>query len=71
MKKDFIKHSLVVGLASLPALSFAAAPDLTTLTASVDFSTVSDAVLAVGATGVGMLLAWVAVKYVRRVVRSS
>lgn len=41
------------------------------LLAGVDFSSVTSDITAAGAAGITMLLAWVAVKYVRRVVRSA
>lgn len=44
------------------------APDLTALSAGVDYSTVGPAILAAGALGLTIKLAMVAVKYVRRVV---
>lgn len=63
--------------ATLPVAAFAqtagggSAPDLSSLTTAVDYSTVSPAILAAGALGMAILLAWVAVKYLRRVVRSA
>jgi hypothetical protein len=47
------------------------APDLTSLTSAVDYSTIGPAILATGALGMTILLAWVAVKYLRRVARSA
>lgn len=49
----------------------AAAPDLTALIASVDVSTITAAVLTVGGLGVAIRLAWVGVKYVRSLTKSS
>lgn len=65
--------AVAVATAGLPALAQAAgsAPDLSALTGAVDFSSVAAAILAVGAIGIGMLLAWVSVKYVRKIVRGS
>lgn len=65
--------AIAVGTAGLPALAQAAgsAPDMSALTSAVDFSSVGAAILAVGAIGIGMLLAWVAVKYVKKIVRAS
>ena len=40
---------IAAGLASAAAPSFAAAPDFTTLTSAVDFSTVGTAILAIAA----------------------
>ena len=42
-------RALAASAASLAAASFAAAPDFTTLTTAVDFSTVGTAILAIGA----------------------
>ena len=72
MKKfAFSAVALLVAGTAMADTAQAAGPDLTTLSAGVDYSTVGPAILAAGAAGIGMLLAWVAVKYVRRVVRSA
>lgn len=44
------------------------APDVSSLSSAVDYSTVGPAILAAGALGLTIKLAMVAVKYVRRVV---
>jgi hypothetical protein len=44
------------------------APDVSSLSDAVDYSTVGPAILAAGALGLTIKLAMVAVKYVRRVV---
>lgn len=58
-------------LVSVPAMAQAAgsaAPDVSSLSSAVDYSTVGPAILAAGALGLTIKLAMVAVKYVRRVV---
>jgi hypothetical protein len=58
-------------LVSVPALAQtagSAAPDVSSLSSAVDYSTVGPAILAAGALGLTIKLAMVAVKYVRRVV---
>lgn len=64
------KLVLVAGAALTAGAANAAgtAPDVTTLSSAVDFSTVSTAILAAGGLGIAMKLAMVAVRYVRRVV---
>jgi len=54
-----LKLAVAGALASASALSMAAAPDFTTLTGAVDFSTVGTAILAVGALmAVPKVVAW-------------
>ncbi|WP_067739083.1 hypothetical protein [Novosphingobium naphthalenivorans] len=60
--------SVAVASAIAAAPAFATPPDLTDLSAAVDFSTVGPAILAAGALGLGIKLSMVAVKYVRRIV---
>lgn len=50
------------------AQSNSVAPDVSSLSDAVDYSTVGPAILAAGALGLTIKLAMVAVKYVRRVV---
>jgi fatty acid/phospholipid biosynthesis enzyme len=49
----------------------ATAPDYSSLSSAVDFSGVTPMIISAGAAGITMLLAFVAVKYVRRIVRSA
>lgn len=51
-------------LASASTLALAAPPDLTSITTAVDFSTVTAAILGVGAAAIGMYLAWRGAKFV-------
>lgn len=51
-----IQGVVVATVAAVPALSFAAAPDFTTLTASVDFSTATAAILLVMAGLAGVYI---------------
>lgn len=59
-------------LVAAPGVAFAqtatVAPDVSSLSDAVDYSTVGPAILAAGALGLTIKLAMVAVKYVRRVV---
>lgn len=68
MKKIVAIAAASAALLGSAAQAQAAPPDLTTLSSSVDFSTVGPAILAAGALGIGIKLAMVAVKYVRRIV---
>ncbi|MFN7505488.1 MAG: hypothetical protein ACK5Q1_08000 [Limnobacter sp.] len=65
-----IKATLITSVASLPALALAAPPDLTSITTAVDFSTVTAAILGVGAACIGMYLAWRGAKFVIGAVKS-
>lgn len=49
----------------------ATVPDYGSLSSAVDFSGVTPMIISSGAAGITMLLAFIAVKYVRRIVRSS
>lgn len=55
--KKLIKHVSVVGWMGASAAAFAAAPDYTSLTTSVDFAGVITAILAVAATIAGLYVA--------------
>lgn len=71
MKALFLVGLAALGLsfASLPAV--AAPPDLTSLTAAVDFSTVTTAVLAVAAALIVVYIAWKGAKMVISAVRGG
>jgi hypothetical protein len=60
--------SLVSSVAMAQTAPASAAPDVSSLSSAVDYSTVGPAILAAGALGLTIKLAMVAVKYVRRVV---
>ena len=64
---------LVVGAAALAvsSMSFAAGPDLTSLTTAIDFGTVVTAVLAVAAALVVVYIAWKGAKMVLSAVRGG
>ncbi|WP_175671987.1 hypothetical protein [Burkholderia ambifaria] len=59
------------GVANAQAAAGSTAPDFTTLTSSIDMSTVSTAVLAVAAVMVGVYIAIKGAKIVLRMVRSA
>lgn len=56
--------------ATIAVPAFADAPDLSSLTGAVDFSTVIAAILGVAAVAVGVHLAWRGAKFVLSAVRS-
>lgn len=66
----FSKLALVAPLA-VAGSAFAAGPDISSLTASVDFGTVTTGVLAVGALAVGLYLAIKGAKIVIRMVKGA
>jgi len=71
--KKFVSIAAVASAVLTPAVAFAqtatpVAPDVSSLSDAVDYSTVGPAILAAGALGLTIKLAMVAVKYVRRVV---
>lgn len=66
----FAKLSLLAPLA-VAGSAFAAAPDISSLTGAVDFSTVTTGVLAVGALAVGLYLAIKGAKIVIRMVKGA
>lgn len=49
MKQRFFKHLAVIAAATGSGLTFAAGPDLTSLTSAVDFGTTTTAILAIAA----------------------
>lgn len=63
-----VAASTVAATAASAQATGSVAPDVSSLSSAVDFSTVGPAILAAGALGIGIKLAMVAVKYVRRVV---
>lgn len=66
----FSKLALVAPLA-VAGSAFAAGPDISSLTSSVDFGTVTTGVLAVGALAVGLYLAIKGAKIVIRMVKGA
>lgn len=52
------KYAVGTGLATLGGSAMAAGPDLTTVTAAVDFGTVTTAVLGVAAALIVVYIAW-------------
>ncbi len=71
--KKLVSIAAVSAAALAPVAAFAqtapsVAPDVSSLSDAVDYSTVGPAILAAGALGLTIKLAMVAVKYVRRVV---
>lgn len=63
--------SALAAVSTLPVISHAQAtpPDLTTLTGSIDVSTVISGVLSVGATMIGVYLAVLGYKFIARMVQ--
>jgi hypothetical protein len=68
--RNFLKAAVAMTL-GFAGSAFAAGPDLSTLSAAVDFGTVVTAVLAVGAAIVGVYLAWKGVKIVIGAVKGA
>jgi hypothetical protein len=66
-----VKKYLLSLMLLAPLSAFAAGPDLTSLTTAVDFSTVTAAVLLVGAAIVGVFLAYKGVKIVISAIRGA
>lgn len=66
-----LKKVAGVVVAVAPALSFAAGPDLTTLTAAVDFGTVTTAMLGVAAALIVVYIAWKGAKMVLGAVKGG
>jgi hypothetical protein len=69
--RNLLKTAAAMALGFASSAAFAAGPDLSTLSAAVDFGTVITAVLAVGAAIVGVYLAWKGVKIVIGAVKGS
>lgn len=65
------KIALVATLSGLAVSSFAAAPDFTTLTSSIDFSSVITAVMAVFVALIGLVLALKGAKIVYHAIRGN
>lgn len=69
--KNFVKSSVLGGLALVASSSYAVGPDLSTLTAAIDFSTVTTAVLGAGAALIVVYIAWKGAKLVISAVRGG
>jgi len=69
----FIKAMLVALFAMLLSFGAAAqtAPDYTTMTSAVSFTGVITAILAVGATLVGIYVVWKGIKFILRMVKAG
>jgi hypothetical protein len=63
-----VASAALVSTAAMAQTATPVAPDVSSLSEAVDYSTVGPAILAAGALGLTIKLAMVAVKYVRRVV---
>jgi hypothetical protein len=71
-KTAFLAASVALASAgSAVAQTASGGPDVSAMTDQVDFGTVTTAILTVGGLGIGMTLAWVAVKKIRRVVSGA
>lgn len=69
--KLFLAGLLAFGLSMLGMSAHAAGPDLTTVTAAVDFGTVTTAVLGVAAALIVVYIAWKGAKMVIAAVRGG
>lgn len=69
--KTFAVSMFVAALASFTAVAHAAGPDLSTVTAAVDFGTVTTAVLGVAAALIVVYIAWKGAKMVIAAVRGG
>lgn len=70
MLKNFRRSALAVIVAA-PLSAFAAGPDLSTLTAAVDFGTVTTALLGVAASIIVVYIAWKGAKMVIGAVKGA
>lgn len=70
MLKNFRRSALAV-TAAAPLSAFAAGPDLSTLTAAVDFGTVTTALLGVAASLIVVYIAWKGAKMVLGAVKGG
>lgn len=70
MLKNFRRSALAV-VAAAPLSAFAAGPDLSTLTAAVDFGTVTTALLGVAASIIVVYIAWKGAKMVIGAVKGA
>ena len=66
-----LKKLGLVSVAAAPLSSFAAGPDLSTITAAVDFGTVTTALLGVGAAIIVVYIAWKGAKMVIGAVKGA
>ena len=69
--KNFVKSSVLGGLALVASSSYAVGPDLSTLTAAIDFGTVTTAVLGAAAALIVVYIAWKGAKMVISAVRGG
>lgn len=69
--KNFVKSSVLGGLALVGSSAFAAGPDLTSLTTAIDFGTVTTAVLGAAAALIVVYIAWKGAKMVISAVRGG
>lgn len=69
--KRFILAVLAVALSAIGLPAHAAGPDLSTLTAAVDFGTVTTALLGVAAALIVVYIAWKGAKMVLAAVRGG
>lgn len=70
-KFSFVKTGVVAGVASAGSSAFAVGPDLSTLTAAIDFGTVTTAVLGAAAALIVVYIAWKGAKMVISAVRGG
>lgn len=70
MLKNFRRSALAV-VAAAPLSAFAVGPDLSTLTAAVDFGTVTTALLGVAASIIVVYIAWKGAKMVIGAVKGA
>lgn len=68
---NMLKKFGPVSVAAAPLSSFAAGPDLSTITAAVDFGTVTTALLGVGAAIIVVYIAWKGAKMVIGAVKGA
>jgi len=69
--KNFVKSSVLGGSALIASSSYAVGPDLSTLTAAIDFGTVTTAVLGAAAALIVVYIAWKGAKMVISAVRGG
>lgn len=66
-----LKKLGLVSVSAAPLSSFAAGPDLSTITAAVDFGTVTTALLGVGAAIIVVYISWKGAKMVIGAVKGA
>lgn len=71
MLNKMFRRAGVAAVVAAPLSSFAAGPDLSTLTAAVDFGTVTTALLGVGAAIIVVYIAWKGAKLVIGAVKGA